>query len=162
MLGIVKTFLVTTPNIFKKPWLACPDDELLPFVHELTVYCRNNDIDPSDYIGDWFPLAITGVAVGAGVLSRHRAHKKEGNHIESKATKDFDSKAGFAEEYDPVTKKGTEYDQSSGTNLPENEETELTEIMEENDDEPTTGHNKGDGAFAAEETADSEPSERIL
>ena len=119
MLGIVRTFLVTTPTMFKRPWLAAPDDELLPFVHELTLYCNNHDIDVSEYIGDWFPLAITGVAVGAGVLERHRTHKKE--HTEEKK-KDFDSSTIVQEDHTPVEKKLAVRDESSGTNLPEEEE----------------------------------------
>lgn len=120
MLGIVRTFLVTTPNLFKRPWLAAPDDELLPFVHELTLYCNAHDISPEDYLGDWFPLAITGVAVGAGVLERHRTHKKETGAV-GKKDKNFDSSTGYSEDHTPVEKKGTEYDSASGTNLPEEE-----------------------------------------
>ena len=145
MLGIVKTFLVTTPNVFKKPWLAVPDEELLPFVHELTLYCNAHDIDPAEYIGDWFPLAMAGVAVGAGALQRHRAHKKEGKDTDhGQPKKNQNSSSGI-----------------TNPRLSEEEkQTELTEEIEYG--QPDKEHNGGFVADDAEETADSEPSERIL
>ena len=138
VLAIVRTFLVTTPNIFKKYWLAAPDEELLPFAHELFVYCRNNNIDINDYLGDWFPLAMTGVAVGAGMLGRHREHKKETKTLDAGKEKDFDPSSGFAEDHTPVEKKLDKYDSASGNNLPEEEldlETLIVETSVMNTDE---------------------------
>ena len=142
MLGIVKTFLVTTPNVFKKPWLAVPDEELLPFVHELTIYCRNNDIDPAEYIGDWFPLAMAGVAVGAGTLQRHRAHKKEGKDTDhGQPKKNQNSSSGI-------------------TNPRLSEEEKQTELTEDKEDgQPDEEYNGSDGTNDAEAQPGSESSE---
>ena len=119
VMRMVKLALVTTPNMFKRPWLATPDEDLKPFVAELTIYFNAHDINPNDYFGDWLPMAVTGMVVGAGILERHRDHKKE--HTEEKK-KDFDSSTIVQEDHTPVEKKLAVRDESSGTNLPEEED----------------------------------------
>ena len=129
--SLVRVVLVTTPAIIRKPWLAAPEEELTPFIHELTIYCRNHDIDPSEYVGDWLPLAVTGAGVGAGILARNRAHKKGGGEDEIKK-KGFDSTTGFSEPYTPVEKKESEYEEGQGgDSLPEKEQKEEMEIEDD-------------------------------
>lgn len=131
MMSIVKLFLTTTPSIFKKPWLATPEEDLQPFVHELTIYCRNHDIDPSEYFGDWFPVAMCALPVGAGILERHREHKKEA--ITEDKHKNITEDSVTASEHTPVERKTPELNATGagGSNLPEPEE----EIKEDFTDE---------------------------
>lgn len=77
VLGLCRLALETIPEGFGKPWLATSEDQLKPFVKELTIYCNAHDIDPSEWIGDWFPLVITGMPIGFGIIHRHKEHKKE-------------------------------------------------------------------------------------
>lgn len=77
VMGLCRLALETIPEGFGKPWLATPEDQLKPFVKELTIYCNAHDIDPSEWIGDWFPLVITGMPIGFGIIHRHKEHKKE-------------------------------------------------------------------------------------
>lgn len=77
VMGLCRLALATVPEGFGKPWLATPDDQLMPFAKELTIYCNAHDIDPSEWIGDWFPLVITGLPIGFGIVHRHKEHKKD-------------------------------------------------------------------------------------
>ena len=77
VMGLCRLALETIPEGFGKPWLATPEDQLKPFVKELTIYCNAHDIDPSEWVGDWFPLVITGMPIGFGIIHRHKEHKKE-------------------------------------------------------------------------------------
>ena len=77
VMGLCRLALETIPEGFGKPWLATPDNQLMPFAKELTIYCNNHGIDPSEWIGDWFPLVITGMPIGFGIIHRHKEHKKE-------------------------------------------------------------------------------------
>jgi len=77
VMGLCRLALATIPEGFGKPWLATPDDQLMPFAKELTIYCNAHNIDPSEWIGDWFPLVITGLPIGFGIIHRHKEHKKE-------------------------------------------------------------------------------------
>jgi len=77
VMGLCRLALETIPEGFGKPWLATPDDQLKPFAKELTIYCNNHGIDPSEYFGDWMPLLITSMPIGFGIIQRHKEHKKE-------------------------------------------------------------------------------------
>ena len=77
VMGLCRLALETIPEGFGKPWLATPDNQLMPFAKELTIYCNNHGIDPSEWIGDWFPLVITGMPIGFGIIHRHKEHKKD-------------------------------------------------------------------------------------
>ena len=77
VMGLCRLALETIPEGFGKPWLATPDNQLMPFAKELTIYCNNHGIDPSEWIGDWFPLVITGMPIGFGIIHRHKEHKKK-------------------------------------------------------------------------------------
>lgn len=132
VMSIVKTMLITVPNITRHPWLATPEEDLGEFVHELTIYCRNHDLDPNEYFGDWLPLAITGAGIGAGIVARHREHKKSGGEDEVIDDKEFDSTTGFSEPYTPVEEKKSEYDEGEGgDNLPDDEQKEEMEVEDD-------------------------------
>ena len=77
VMGLCRLALETIPEGFGKPWLATPEEQLKPFAKELTIYCNKHDIDPSEWIGDWFPLVITGMPIGFGIIHRHKEHKKD-------------------------------------------------------------------------------------
>ncbi len=77
VMGLCRLALETIPEGFGKPWLATPEEQLKPFATELTIYCNNHGIDPSEYIGDWLPLVVTGMPIGFGIIHRHKEHKKE-------------------------------------------------------------------------------------
>lgn len=87
MAGLLKLCLTTTPTIFKKPWLATDEEDLQPLTHELTIYCRNHDLDPSEYFGDYFPVVICALPIAAGIVTRHQEHKKESKTEEVERTK---------------------------------------------------------------------------
>lgn len=91
ILGLCRLVMTTVPEGFGKPWLTVPDDQMTPFAKELTIYCNNHGIDPSEYIGDWFPLVITGMPIAFGVIHRHKEHKRG----EKKQT--FDAGSGVQE-----------------------------------------------------------------
>lgn len=77
VMGLCRLALETIPEGFGKPWLATPEEQLKPFATELTIYCNNHDIDPSEYFGDWMPLVVTAMPIGFGIVHRHKEHKKE-------------------------------------------------------------------------------------
>jgi len=77
VMGLCRLALETIPEGFGKPWLATPEEHLKPFAKELTIYCNRHDLDPSEWIGDWFPLVITGMPIGFGIIHRHKEHKKD-------------------------------------------------------------------------------------
>ena len=81
-MGLCRLALITVPEGFSKSWLATPEAQLKPFAVELTIYCNRHGIDPSEYIGDFFPLVITGLPIAFGILHRHKEHKKEHSTIE--------------------------------------------------------------------------------
>jgi hypothetical protein len=82
VMGLCRLALETIPEGFGKPWLATPEEQLKPFVKELTIYFNAHDIDPSEWIGDWFPLVITGLPIGFGIVHRYKEHKKENTTAE--------------------------------------------------------------------------------
>jgi hypothetical protein len=77
VMGLCRLALETIPEGFGKPWLATPEEALKPFAKELTIYFNAHGIDPSEWIGDWFPLVITGLPIGFGIIHRHKEHKSE-------------------------------------------------------------------------------------
>ena len=93
--GLVKVMLVTMPEGCGKPWLACPEEQLAPFSKELAIYCNNHDLDPSEYLGDWFPLAIAGMPIAFGMMARHKEHKK------GEIKQPFDAGSGVTEPVEP-------------------------------------------------------------
>jgi len=169
MAALVRVAFITLPNVARRPWLATPEDDLQPFIHELTIYCQRHEIDPSEYVGDWLPLAITAVPLAAGIIERDRAHKRavrRGLEISSTRSRDFDSSTGYSEPYTPVEKKTTKYDTGEGGDaLPE--EAEKKEEREEEiqkEEEDDTGHDveKIDGGIETDVTKESPDEEQSI
>jgi hypothetical protein len=106
VMGLCRLALATIPKGFGKPWLATPDAQLMPFAEELTIYCNTHNIDPSELIGDWFPLVITGLPIGFGIIHRHKEHKKEhtttAKEIKS-GTREADKPEGTETEEEEIT-----------------------------------------------------------
>lgn len=101
VMGLCRLALETIPEGFGKPWLATPDDQLKPFAKELTIYCNNHGIDPSEYFGDWMPLVITAMPIGFGIVHRHKEHKKD----HTTAAKEIKSGTREVEDDTPGVKK---------------------------------------------------------
>ena len=101
VMGLCRLALGTIPEGFGKPWLATPDDQLKPFAKELTIYCNNHGIDPSEYFGDWMPLVITAMPIGFGIVHRHKEHKKD----HTTAAKEIKSGTREVEDDTPGVKK---------------------------------------------------------
>lgn len=99
--------VLTLPHVFLSKIPTRTDEQLMPFCHELNLYCTKKGIDIRTYIFDEFGLIVTGCALGYGYVEDYRKFYK-GKKEQTKEEKHLDADYDHAKEVEEKNKQTEE------------------------------------------------------